>query len=72
MKPSTRSLVRRALLLPGLMLMCTTASATLGVFEHGNGINSMGMGGVTYNDSRNVRIDQDAYGAFLSYQVFAY
>ena len=49
MKPSTRSLVRRALLLPGLMLMCTTASATLGVFEHGNGINSMGMGGVTYS-----------------------
>jgi long-chain fatty acid transport protein len=46
---STRPLVRRALLLSGLMLFTTSASATLGVFEHGNGINSMGMGGVTYS-----------------------
>jgi long-chain fatty acid transport protein len=51
-KPTTRTFDRRALrwlLLPGLMLFCARASATLGVFEHGNGINSMGMGGVTYS-----------------------
>ncbi|MGH8519815.1 MAG: OmpP1/FadL family transporter, partial [Panacagrimonas sp.] len=32
-----------------LVFAVTPASATLGVFEHGNGINSMGMGGVTYS-----------------------
>lgn len=39
----------RALTTLGLLLVTVPASATLGVFEHGNGINSMGMGGVTYS-----------------------
>lgn len=48
---STRRSARRpllSLLCPCLALFSASASATLGVFEHGNGINSMGMGGVTY------------------------
>ncbi|MCC2658411.1 MAG: long-chain fatty acid transporter [Panacagrimonas sp.] len=32
-----------------LCATCSPAHATLGVFEHGNGIQSLGMGGVTYS-----------------------
>lgn len=48
MKATLRFVGRSALLL-GLLLPAAPALATLGVFEHGNGINSMGMGGVTYS-----------------------
>ncbi|MCC2656475.1 MAG: long-chain fatty acid transporter [Panacagrimonas sp.] len=45
-----RPALQSSLLLSGLFLLFSnSASATLGVFEHGNGINSMGMGGVTYS-----------------------
>lgn len=46
--PTPRSFGRSALLI-GLLSSASPALATLGVFEHGNGINSMGMGGVTYS-----------------------
>lgn len=47
--PAPRLLVRGALLTALLVSAASPAFATLGVFEHGNGINSMGMGGVTYS-----------------------
>ncbi len=46
---ATLCFVGRSALLLGLLLPAAPALATLGVFEHGNGINSMGMGGVTYS-----------------------
>lgn len=41
--------VLRSLSLPALAALPLCAEATLGVFEHGNGIQSMAMGGVSYS-----------------------
>lgn len=40
--------IRRATAALGLLTVSSAAWSTLGIFEHGNGIKSMGMGGLSY------------------------
>lgn len=46
MRPSSSPRFASALI---LSLACGPAHATLGIFEHGNGIQSLGMGGIAYS-----------------------